>query len=241
MIICTSRKFIFVHINKTAGTSITEALAPSLEWNDIVLGATPIGQALDQPFKDRFGLYKHSTAREIRAVVGADAWSESTTFAVVRDPVERAISFYQYLRRMETAASPLRRLRRRLFGWQPAWNGLVALRDSRSFSDFIRHPILRYEPGFIPQHAFLSGEDDEIIVDRLLRFETISEDFEDLAHGLGLGALRIGHENRSGSGNRLSIPASDIDFLKGYFAKDYALLAGLSGGQKADDLQASSG
>jgi hypothetical protein len=242
MIICTSRKFIFVHINKTAGTSITEALAPSLQWNDIVLGATPIGQALDEPFKDRFNLYKHSTARDIRAVVGADVWSEFTTFAVVRDPVDRTVSFYRYLKRIETAASPLRQLRRRLLGRRPVWNGLLALRESKTFSDFIRHPILRYDPGFIPQHAFLSGENDEIIVDRLLRFEAIAEDFEVFCLDLGLGKLQIGHENRSGKGeNRLSIPDSDIGFLKEYFAEDYALLARLPGRQKADDLRASSG
>ena len=228
MIICTSRKFIFVHVNKTAGTSITEALAPRLQWNDIVLGATPIGQALDQPFKDRFNLYKHSTAREIRDVVGAEVWSDSTTFAVVRDPVDRTVSLYRYLKRIETAASPLRRLRRRLSGRQPVWNGLGALRESRSFSDFIRHPILRHEPGFMPQHAFLSGENGEIIVDRLLRFEAIAEDFEALCRELGFGTLRIGHENRSGrDGGRPPVPDSDIDFLRDYYAKDYALLASL--------------
>lgn len=242
MIVCTSRKFIFVHINKTAGTSITEAFAPILQWTDIVLGVTPIGRVLDQPFQDRFNLCKHSTAREIRAVVGADIWSEFTTFAVVRDPVDRAVSLYHYLKRIETAGSPARRLRRRLLRRPPVWSGLIALRESKTFSDFIRHPMLGSEPGFIPQHAFLSGENDEIIVDRLLRFEAIAEAFEALCRDLGLGRLRIGHENRSREDrNRLSIPDSDVDFLRDYFAKDYALLASLSNQQKADDLQASSG
>jgi hypothetical protein len=228
MIICSSRKFIFVHINKTAGTSIVEALAPHLQWNDIILGSTPIGHALNQPFKDRFNLYKHSTAREIRGVVGARVWSDSTTFAVVRDPVGRAVSLYRYLKRIEAAASPLRQMRRRLSGRQPVWNGLRALRESKSFSDFIRHPILRYEPGFLPQHAFLSGENGEIIIDRLLRFEAIAEDFEALCRDLGFGPLRIGHQNRSGeAGSRLPIPDSDIEFLKDYYAKDYVLLASL--------------
>lgn len=232
MIISASRKFIFVHINKTAGTSITEALAPKLQWNDIILGSTPIGLALDQPFKDRFNLYKHSTAREICGVVGAGVWSNSTTFAVVRDPVDRTVSLYRYLKRIDAAASPLRRLRRRLSERQPVWSGLRALRESRSFSDFIRHPILRYEPGFMPQHTFLSGENDEIIIGRLLRFEAIAEDFEALCQELGFGALRIGHENRSGDGDRPSIPDRDIDFLRDYYARDYALLASLVGRRK---------
>ena len=85
----------------------------------------------------------------------------------------------------------------------------------------------------MPQHAFLSGENGEIIVDRLLRFETIAEDFEALCQELGFGALRIGHENRSGeNGSRLTIPDRDIDFLRDYYAKDYALLASPIGRRK---------
>jgi hypothetical protein len=40
MIISHTHKFIFVHINKCAGTSITKALLPYLGENDIVLGLT---------------------------------------------------------------------------------------------------------------------------------------------------------------------------------------------------------
>lgn len=250
MIISNSRKFIFVHVNKTAGTSIAEALYPSLAWNDIVLGTTPIGAALDQPFQERFGLYKHSTAPEIRAVVGAGIWADYRSFAVLRDPVDRAVSFYGYLKRFQRGKSGVRHRLRRLLGRsrpesRPEWPGLQALRETGSFSEFIRHPRLPDDPGFAFQHAFISDrETGEIIVDTVLRFETVAADFAGLCRDLGIADASLGHENHSHDQrrNQPAISQSDIAFLKAYFARDYALLAKLDAGpQKAGALRASAG
>jgi hypothetical protein len=233
MIISNSRKFIFVHINKTAGTSITEALAPHLAWNDLVLGSTPIGLALNQPFHERFGLSKHSTARGIRAVVGERVWSEYRSFAVVRDPVDRALSLYGYLKMLQAGRSELRKRLRSLLGARggPDWLALRALKETGSFSEFIRHPELRHDPGFVHQSRFLSDETGALIVDRLLRFETLAEDFAALGRELGIPEAALGHQNRSQGGARgreAAVSERDVAFLKDYFAEDYALLARLA-------------
>ena len=232
MIVSNSRKFIFVHINKTAGTSITEALYPHLAWNDLVLGSTPTGRALDQPFHERFGLYKHSTAREIRAVVGERVWSEYRSFAVVRDPVDRARSLYGYLKMLQAGRSEFRKRLRSLLGARggPDWVALRALRETGSFSAFIRHPQLRYDPGFIHQSRFLSDEAGALIVDRLLRFETLAADFAALCRELGIAGAALGHENRSQGARGREAPVSerDVAFLRDYFAEDYALLERLA-------------
>jgi len=234
MIICNSGKFIFVHINKTAGTSITDALAPCLQWNDIVLGATPMGMALNAPYRERFGLYKHSTAREIRAVVGDEIWQSYTTFCVLRDPVDRALSLYRYLKRMQADRSELRRRLRDLLGRnRPDWPATQALRETDSFSAFIRHPRIRFDPGFIGQHAFICDEAGNVIVDRLLRFEHIAGDFADLCADLGIPAEPIGHHNQSGGGAGPDLPKEDIVFLRERFARDYALLAARASGPAA--------
>ena len=44
MIICHSRKYVFIHIHKTGGTSVESALEPTLHWNDLLLGSTPFGE-----------------------------------------------------------------------------------------------------------------------------------------------------------------------------------------------------
>lgn len=62
--------FVFIHINKTGGTSI--------------------GQALGLPVK------QHLTAREVIAIVGRDAWSSAFRFAIVRNPWSKVVSHYKH-------------------------------------------------------------------------------------------------------------------------------------------------
>ena len=65
--------FIFIHINKTAGTSI--------------------GNAIGLPIKH------HQTAREIIASVGQDQWNKAYKFTLVRNPWDKVVSHYEYRRK----------------------------------------------------------------------------------------------------------------------------------------------
>ena len=62
--------FIFIHINKTAGTSI--------------------GNAIGLPVKH------HQTAREIITSIGKDKWNEAYKFTLVRNPWDKVVSHYEY-------------------------------------------------------------------------------------------------------------------------------------------------
>jgi chondroitin 4-sulfotransferase 11 len=78
MIISHQTKSIFVHIQKTGGSSIEEALRKK----DGIIG--------DHLFNGK----RHLFARDMKLIVGPEIWEEYYKFAFVRNPWDRLVSWY---------------------------------------------------------------------------------------------------------------------------------------------------
>ena len=105
MLLSHRHKFIFVHIQKTGGTSITAALKPYCD-------ATALAQIKES------GLAVHSGAAEIIQVLGRDMWDEYFTFCFERNPWSKCLSLYLYqLEHWDWYRKPLRPRRPTFWQW----------------------------------------------------------------------------------------------------------------------------
>jgi hypothetical protein len=76
--ISLSSQFAFIHINKTGGSSVVDALA---DYEDV------------QP-----SIKDHDPAINYRSVLGHALWDELYSFAFIRNPYDRMVSSYEYRR-----------------------------------------------------------------------------------------------------------------------------------------------
>ena len=164
--LCHPFHTIFVHVPKTAGQSIEMVFLSKLglTWRQ---RAPLLLRPNRDPAKGPERL-AHLYAREYVACghVDAEQFAAYFKFAVVRNPWARAVSEYKfaYRRRMDFARFLDEVIARRL--------GVVEQRH------------------IDPQVAFLTGDDGEILVDRVLRFESLAAGFTDVSRRVfGAAAL----------------------------------------------------
>ena len=226
MIISNSRKFIFIHIMKAAGTSITKTLDTFLEWNDLLLGATSFGETLQKLYYNRFQLHKHSRALEVRKIIGKNLWDMYFTFTFVRHPFDRAVSLYTWIKGMIEAEGCRRYFPFKLLRKRPFWEypGTKAFMETNSFSEFIRNKkLLDLAPGFMPQTEWVIDENREVIIDYIGKVETIEKDFQYIASKIDCPEIGIDVHNRSRRKipNQIIINEDDREYLFNRFRSDF--------------------
>ncbi len=166
MIINHSRRFIFIHIPRTGGTTITNILSRYTTYCDIELGSTQFGEAIQNAYAKRFGIRKHSPAREVKKIMGEILWGQYFSFAFVRNPFTRALSIFNFLRKWQGYNEDFRKK-------------MLSFKD---FEEFVLSELWDETNGpdeiFRPQIYWLSsvpGKND-IIVDFVGRLENFEED-----------------------------------------------------------------
>jgi hypothetical protein len=163
------KRFLFVHIPKTAGNSIQTILRHYSEDEIVALRA-------DQDGIERFGLRnpnhkikKHSTLAEYRAALGEARFRDLYKFTCVRNPWDRMVSYY--------------------FGTAQ----LVETWDRKEFRKLILRTLS------VRDYLQLDkGEADSFgNVDYIMRFENLADDFGAVCASIAIPDAPLPQYNRS--------------------------------------------
>lgn len=165
MLFSDSKRFVFIHVQKTAGTSVGAALRPYANAEK----RSKLGSFLrlfDFP-RDyrRYKFRTHASLRDVQRKLPAEVFNGYFKFAFVRNPWDRLVSEYN-------AALKKHRNRRH--------RRIARLGD---FEAFIRHELKR---GRLLQYPMLANRDGEIGVDFVGRFESLDADFDTICRRIGV-------------------------------------------------------
>jgi len=162
------KRFLFVHIPKTAGNSIQSILRQYSEDEIVCLHRHQDGVERFEVRNPNYKIRKHSTLAEYRAAVGDDQFRNLYKFACVRNPWDRMVSYYF-------------RPSRQLEEWdRKAFKKMVL--KTLSVADYLR----------------LGAEEDPFAkVQRIMRFENLADDFRSVCTELGLPPALLPEYNRS--------------------------------------------
>lgn len=199
MILSFSRRFAFVAIPKTAGHALRTALRPLLapnDWEQCTL--------FDKRYFPVAPLaaigHGHLSYRDVQPFLLPGQWDAMTSFAVVRSPFDRFLSFAR-------------------FAWR---NGDAMERDplgtmKRALADDRGHILLR------PQHEFVCDGDGEIRTSLLLRHENLAADMARLSAALGAPLAPLEPVNVSPDSPGAALDAELAGMIRARYARDFAL------------------
>lgn len=169
-------KAIFIHVTKTAGSSIEVAMDAVEQKNE---GATD--PATGERVAVVTGSEKHLSASACKELVGEKTWNEYFKFTVVRNPWDRFHSLW----------------------WNGRYVGKRHDLEFPAFADyFLERSLggklrgllqgrLRIHQRFWPQIEFLRSKNGEIEMDKICRFENIDNDFAEVSEKLGLPSREL--------------------------------------------------
>ena len=167
--ISLQKRFLFVHIPKTAGNSVQTALRDYSEDELVAVRNEQDGVERFGLRNPKYNLKKHSMLGEYRAALGDDQFREFHKFTCVRNPWDRMVSFYF----TPTQAPDI-------------W-------DRKKF----RRTISKAVPAVDYLRLERNERDPFANVDHIMRFENLDADFRAVCERLEIPAVTLPHYNRS--------------------------------------------
>lgn len=225
-IISNSHRFIFVHLHKCGGSSVEAAYQPHARWNDLVLGSTAEGEALQAIWQKLHGLHKHNSAAELADRL-PEVWNDYWTFSMVRHPAAIYESFYRWIHKILSSYGkandiPLEEVKRLVLAGEVkrpfmAYEATRPFCRAGDFSDFVRRFGKKTTLGTL---AGRLGRDGRVIVDDVFRLEQADRMWAALSARTGV-AIAPAHANKGSELDALSWSREAVDLVNDRHAIDY--------------------
>ena len=176
MLVSDSRKLVFVHIQKTGGSTVS--------------------RLLEQHIPDLYTVgARHEFA--VQGMRELEDWDEYFKFAFVRNPWERLVSWYSMVRKFEENQD---------WRLQRTFNKLLryAHDNSSTFEEFIYNCTdeVEIKDGVYYSFAYnqldyVTDENGRLLVDFIGRLETFEKDIREVLGRIGIELKTVPHKNRS--------------------------------------------
>ncbi|MEM6618320.1 MAG: sulfotransferase family 2 domain-containing protein [Pseudomonadota bacterium] len=209
MIVSYGRRYIFIHIPKTGGTSLALALESRAMADDVMVGDTPKARrrrrrVRDVPTSGR--LWKHSRLGDIYGLVDQDQIDNFFVFTLIRNPWDRVVSYYHWLRCQDFA------------------HPMVGLAQRLDFPDFLADPGVARSFKNDAAGSYVTDRLGQEKCDLFLRLEHLDQDVARLEDALGVSVAPLPHANRSSRAGDYRSYYSDADAarVEALFAADVA-------------------
>tara|TARA_Y200000002_G_scaffold306413_1_gene262354 strand:+ start:3903 stop:4652 length:750 start_codon:yes stop_codon:yes gene_type:complete len=243
MIICHSKKFIYIHIPKTGGESVEKALEchlkrPLLNQKDLILGSTKLGKKLNKYYRKKYSLHKHSNIQKIFDLYNSkNQLNDYRIGATIRDPISRCFSYFNYIanivenglnriNRPKDYYYFIKRIEENDYGkmnflkWRITKAYLESNGDPNLFFNNFYFKGINQQVNFFKLESKISTK---LILIKLEEINSSSNLFEKLT---GIKNLKIPYQNKSPQkiANFNSVRKNTIKILYGQFKEDYELL-----------------
>lgn len=129
------------------------------------------------PFHNKYqtGGLQHLLAKQVREEVGKDRFDSFFKFAVVRNPFDRLVSQFAYMKS------------------RPDLRSFINLPENSSFSEYLRLIRCKRHVQWEPQCSFLYDDRDVLLMDRIVRFESLDRDLQQVFARLGVTLSDLPH------------------------------------------------